>query len=82
MLYRLGRESRETVITEFVSRPPLCTGGNEAHDALVESSIVKTTGSVREETGSGGQLARGEGLWFSMELLVCGAWPLRGLPFA
>jgi hypothetical protein len=35
--------------TEFVSRPPLCTRGNEAHNILAESSIVETAGSVREE---------------------------------
>jgi hypothetical protein len=29
--------------------PPPYTRGNEAHDVLVGSSIVKTTGSVREE---------------------------------
>jgi hypothetical protein len=37
------------VTTEFVSRPPPCTGGNEVHDFLVGSSIVETAGSVREE---------------------------------
>ena len=35
--------------TAFVSRPPPCTGGNEAHDVLAGSSIVETAGSVREE---------------------------------
>jgi hypothetical protein len=37
------------VTTAFVSRPPPCTGGNEAHDVSVGSSIVETAGSVREE---------------------------------
>jgi hypothetical protein len=37
------------VIIEFVSRPPPCTGGNEAHGVLAGSSIVETAGSVREE---------------------------------
>jgi hypothetical protein len=37
------------VTTEFVSRPPPCTGGNEAHDVLAGSSIVQMTGSVQEE---------------------------------
>jgi hypothetical protein len=37
------------VTTEFVSRPPPCTGGNEARGVSVESSIVETEGSVREE---------------------------------
>jgi hypothetical protein len=36
--------------TEFVSRPPLCIAGNEAHDVLARSSIVEITGSVREES--------------------------------
>jgi hypothetical protein len=31
---------------------------------------------------SGAPFARGEGLWFSMELLDRGPWPSRGLPFA
>jgi hypothetical protein len=35
--------------TEFVSRPPRCTGGNETRDVLARSSIVETAGSVREE---------------------------------
>jgi hypothetical protein len=33
----------------FVSRPPPCTGGNEARDVSAGSSIVETAGSVREE---------------------------------
>jgi hypothetical protein len=33
----------------LVSRPPPCSGGNEAHDVSVESSILETAGSVREE---------------------------------
>jgi hypothetical protein len=41
--------SCETVTTEFVSRPPPCTGGNDARDISVRSSIVETAGSVREE---------------------------------
>ena len=42
-------ESCETVTTEFVSRPPPCTRGNEARDVSTGSSIVETLGSVREE---------------------------------
>jgi hypothetical protein len=49
MLYRMGRESCETVATAFVSRPPPCTEGNEVRSVSVESSIVETAGSVREE---------------------------------
>jgi hypothetical protein len=37
------------VTTEFVSRLPPCTRGNEAHDVSVRSSIVETMGSVWEE---------------------------------
>jgi hypothetical protein len=36
------------VTTEFVSWPPPCTGGNEARDVSVGSSIMDTTGSIRE----------------------------------
>jgi hypothetical protein len=52
----------------FVVRPPPCTGRNEAHSVLAESSIVKMVGSVRED-GSGAPLAREEGLRPSTELL-------------
>jgi hypothetical protein len=45
----VGQESCETVTTAFVSRPPPCTGGNEAHGVSAGSSIVETAGSVREE---------------------------------
>jgi hypothetical protein len=41
--------SCETVTTVFVSRPPPCTGGNEARGVSAGSSIVETAGSVREE---------------------------------
>jgi hypothetical protein len=37
------------VTTVFVSRLPPCTGGNEARGVSAGSSIVETTGSVREE---------------------------------
>jgi hypothetical protein len=37
------------VTTEFVSRPPPCTRGNEARDVFAISSIVEKVGSVREE---------------------------------
>jgi hypothetical protein len=45
----IPRESCETVITVFVSRPPPCTGGNEVRGVSAGSSIVEKTGSVREE---------------------------------
>jgi hypothetical protein len=35
---------------EFVSRPPPCTGGNEARGISTGSSIVETAGSVQEES--------------------------------
>jgi hypothetical protein len=35
--------------TAFVSRSPPCTRGNEARDVSARSSLVETTGSVREE---------------------------------
>jgi hypothetical protein len=37
------------VTTVFVSRPPPCTGGNEARSVSAGSSIVEMAGSVREE---------------------------------
>jgi hypothetical protein len=37
------------VTTEFVSRPPPYTGGNEARNVSSGSSIVATMGSIREE---------------------------------
>jgi hypothetical protein len=44
------------VTTEFVSQLPQCTGGNEAHGVSAGSSIVETTGSVREELEAEHQL--------------------------
>jgi hypothetical protein len=35
--------------TALVSRPPPCTGGNEARNVSAGSSIVETAESVREE---------------------------------
>ena len=55
----------------FVVWPPLCTGGNKAHDVLAGSLIVKTAGSIRERLAGrhvGDPLARGEGLRLSTEL--------------
>jgi hypothetical protein len=78
----VGRESCETVTTEFVSRSPLCTRGNEAYDVFGRKL---NSGDGRERprgAGSGAPLARGEGPRLSTELLDHGAWPSRGLPFA
>ena len=58
-------ESYETVTTEFVSRPPSCTGGNEVHDVLATS---------------GAPLTCGEDRLLSTELLTRGAWPSVGYP--
>jgi hypothetical protein len=68
------------VTTEFVSWPPPCTGGNEARGVLARSSIVETTGSIREEPEVEHHLrvemARGS-LWsYSTEVLG----PRVGLP--
>jgi hypothetical protein len=69
------------VTTEFVSWPPPCTRGNEAHGVSAGSSIVETVGSVIG-AGSVAQLVHGEGSWLSTELFDHGAWPSHGLPFA
>jgi hypothetical protein len=77
-----GAKVLRTMTTEFLSQPPPCTKRNEARSISAGSSIVKTAGSVQEEAGSGAPLVRGEGLRLSIELLVRGAWPSLGLPFA
>jgi hypothetical protein len=78
----VGRESCETVTTEFVSWPPPYTGGNKARDVSVGSSIVKTAKSVQEEAKHGAPLGHAESPQLSTKLLDRGAWPSRGLPFA
>jgi hypothetical protein len=59
--------------TAFLSRPPPCTGGNEARDALAGSSIVETAGSVQEELEAEHHLrvekARGSLRSYSTEVL-------------
>jgi hypothetical protein len=57
----VGRESCETVTTEFVSRPPPCTGGNEAHNVFGRKLDSGDGGERPRGAGSGAQLARGEG---------------------
>jgi hypothetical protein len=61
------------VTTVFVSRPPPCTGGNEARDVSAGSSIVETAGSVREEPEAEHHLhmekARGSLRSYSAEVL-------------
>jgi hypothetical protein len=76
------RESCETVTTEFVSRPPPCTEGNEAR-GIFDRKLDSGDGEERPRgAGSGAPLARGEGLRLSTDLLDRGVWPSRGLPFA
>jgi hypothetical protein len=70
------------VTTAFVSRPPPCTGGNEARVVSAGSSIVETTGSVREEPEAEHHLhvekARGSLRSYSIEVLGPGVgFPLR-----
>jgi hypothetical protein len=67
--------------TEFVSRPPPCTGGNEARGVLGRKLDSGDGGERPRGARSGSPLASGEGSRFSMELLDHGAWPSRGLPF-
>jgi hypothetical protein len=82
LLYRVGRESCETVTTALVSRPPPCTGGNEARGVFSRKLDSGDGGERPRGAGSGAPLACGEGLRLSTELLDRGAWPSRGLPFA
>jgi hypothetical protein len=67
---------------EFVSRPPLCTGGNEARDIFGRKLDSGDDGERPRGARSRAPIARGEGPWLSTELLDRGAWPSRGLPFA
>ena len=66
----------------FVSWPPSCTGGNEAHDIFDRKLDSGDDGERPRGVGRGAPLARGEGLRLCMELLDRGAWSSRGLPFA
>jgi hypothetical protein len=70
------------VTTEFVSRPPSCTEGNEARDVFGQKLDSGDRGECLRGAICGAPLARGEGPQLSIELLDRGAWPLRGLPFA
>jgi hypothetical protein len=77
----VGRESCETVTTAFVSRPPPCTGGNEARSIFGRKLDSADSGERPRGAGSGAPLARGEGSRVSTELLDRDGWPSRGLPF-
>jgi hypothetical protein len=78
----VGQESSETMTIVFLSRPPLCTGGNEARGVFGRKLDSGDGGERPRGAGSGAPLARGEGPRLSMELIDRGAWPSRGLPFA
>jgi hypothetical protein len=67
--------------TVFVSRPPPCTGANEACGVFDRKLDSGSRGERPRGARSEAPLARGEGMWLSTELLGCGAWPSRGLPF-
>jgi hypothetical protein len=70
------------VTTAFVSRPPPCTGGNEAHAVFGRKLDSGDGGERLRGAQRGASLARGEGPQLSTELLDRGAWPSCGLPFA
>jgi hypothetical protein len=68
--------------TTFVSRPPPCTGGNEARNVFGRKLDSGDGGERPRGAGSGAPLARGEGPRLSAGLLDRGAWPSREFPFA
>jgi hypothetical protein len=70
------------VTTAFVSRPPPCTGGNEARGVFDRKLDSGDGGERLRGVGSGAPLAREEGSRLSTELLDRGAWPSRGHSFA
>jgi hypothetical protein len=66
----------------FVSRPPPCTGKNEARGVFGRKLDSGDGGEHLRGDRSGAPLTRGEGPRLSTELLDRGAWPSHGLPFA
>jgi hypothetical protein len=58
------------VTTVFVSRPPPCTRGNEAHGIFGRKLDSGDGGERPRGAGSGEPLARGEGPWLSMETVM------------
>jgi hypothetical protein len=69
LLYRVGRESCETVTTAFVSRPPPCTKQNEARGVFSRKLDSGDGGERLRRAESRAPLARGEGPWPSTEFL-------------
>jgi hypothetical protein len=70
------------MITEFVSRPPPCTGGNEAREVFGQKLDSGDSGERPRGAESGAPLARGEDPRLFTELFDRGACPSHGLPFA
>jgi hypothetical protein len=66
------------VTTVFVSRPPSCTGGNEARDIFSRKLDSGDGGERPRGAESGAPLECGEGLRLFTELLDRGAWPSHG----
>jgi hypothetical protein len=63
----MERESCETVTTAFVSWPPPCTGGNEAHGVFGRKLDSGDGGERPRGAESGAPLARGEAPQLSTE---------------
>jgi hypothetical protein len=61
------------VTTEFVSRPPPCTGGNEARYVFDRKLDSADDGERPRGAESGAPFTRGEGPQLSTELLDRGA---------
>jgi hypothetical protein len=61
------QESCETVTTEFVSRPPPCTRGNENHDIFGRKLDSGDDGERPRGARSGAPLTRGKGSHLSTE---------------
>jgi hypothetical protein len=69
----INRACDTTTTVYWRERDPLCFG--KKLDSQDDEECLR--GAV-----STSPLARGEGLWLTTELLVCGACPLHGLSFA
>jgi hypothetical protein len=80
ILCLVGQKSCETTPIAFVVWPTPCTGGKEACDVSARSLIVKTMGSIREETRSGAPLTCGKGPRLCTKLPVLVLGPRVGFP--